>query len=297
VSAGGRTEVDVELVVDAAAYVGEGPLWHPGEAVLYWLDVLESRVHRFDPASGADRVFQLDEMPGSLAVRASGGLVMATPRGFVAFDPDTEVRTLLAPVEQDDPKTRMNDGKVDPAGRFWAGTMGDGTEPIGSLYRLDADLSVQRMLSGVTISNGLGWSLDNRTMYYTDTITKTVDAFDFDLDSGSIENRRVFIDLTTADVGSPDGLAMDDEGCLWLATWGSGAVRRFAPDGSPLTVVDVPVTATSSCTFGGADLGDLYVTTATYELTAAQLEESPHAGGLFRCRPGARGMPIAEFVG
>ena len=134
-------------------------------------------------------------------------------------------------------------------------------------------------------------------MYYTDTITKTVDAFDYDVDSGNIENRRVFIDLTAADVGSPDGLAMDDEGCLWLATWGSGAVRRFAPDGSPLTVVNVPVPATSSCAFGGADLGDLYITTATYNLTEAELEESPNAGGLFRCRPGARGLPIAEFVG
>ena len=216
----------VELVVDAGAEVGEGPLWDPRGGRLFWLDVFARRVHCFDPDSSTDEVIELDELPGSLGCRASGGLVVATPKGFSALDPATGELTLLAAVEADDEDTRMNDGKVDPAGRFWAGTMGDGTTAVGSLYRLDSDLSVRPLFSGITISNGLGWSPDASTMYYIDTPTKTVDAFDFDVATGAIENRRVLVDLRGADVGGPDGMAMDAEGCLWVATWGSGAVRR-----------------------------------------------------------------------
>jgi sugar lactone lactonase YvrE len=287
----------VGLLVDAAAEIGEGPLWDPRCGRLYWLDVFARRLHCYDPATSSDTVVVLSDMPGSLACRASGGLVAATPRGFCSLDPDTGAMSVLAAVEGDDDATRMNDGKVDPAGRFWAGTMGDGTEPVGSLYRLDADLSVRPMVSGITIANGLGWSPDASTMYYIDTPTLTVDAFDFDVASGELENRRILVDLRSADVGGPDGMAMDAEGCLWVATWGSGAVRRFSPEGDPLEVVDVPTSATSSCAFGGPDLEDLYITTATHTLTDADRAAQPHAGGLFRYRPGVRGLPVPEFGG
>jgi sugar lactone lactonase YvrE len=287
---------DVELVVDAHAELGEGPVWDSVRGILYWLDVLAGHLHVFDPRTGLDRVLEFGEPIGSVAPRTSGDLLLATPRGFVVADPDNGVRTtVLAPVEADNPDTRMNDGGVDPAGRFWAGTMIDGTAGAGTLYRLEPDGDVRPTVTGVSISNGIGWSPDGRTMYYIDTPTGGVDAFDFDVATGAATGRRRVIDLSTSDVGSPDRLAVDAEGFVWVATWGSAAVRRFAPDGVPDAVVTLPVTAVSSCAFGGADLGDLYVTTATYGLTPDERRAQPSAGGLFRCRPGVRGQPVPPF--
>lgn len=272
----------VERVGDTDAELGEGPVWDPREAVLWWLDIPGARLHRTDPATGATVSTELGQQVGALAVRDSGGLVLATPDGFVAFDPATGRRELLAPVEADDGGTRMNDGKCDSRGRFWAGTMAyDFRSGAGSFYRLDPDGTVTTMLTGVTISNGLGWSADEKTMYYIDTMTGLVEAFDFDVDQGSISNRRPVVKITEGD-GLPDGMCVDAEGCLWVALYGGSAVHRYRPDGSLDRIVELPVVNVTCCAFGGPDLSDLYITTG---------------GGLYRCRPGVQGTPAHTYAG
>src|SRR5918999_4891566 len=188
-------------------------------------------------------------------------------------------------IEADISSNRMNDGKCDPAGRFWAGTMAmDGARGRGALYRLDADRSVARMLGAVSVSNGLAWSADSSTMYYIDTPTGSVDAFEFDADAGAISGRRPFVKIDGGD-GMPDGMTIDSEGGLWVALWGGGAVHRYDAGGRLDGIVEVPASLTTSCTFGGSDLGDLYITTASTGLGEAELRDQPLAGSLFCCRP------------
>jgi sugar lactone lactonase YvrE len=202
----------------------------------------------------------------------------------------------VAPVEADVTQNRMNDGKCDPAGRFFAGTMSfDPTPGTGAFYRLDPDLSVTRVLDGVTLSNGLDWSPHQRTLYYIDSMTQGVDAFSFDVRTGRLSDRRRLITIP-ADVGLPDGMTVDAEGYLWVALHGSGTVRRFSPDGSLERVVRLPVSHVTCCAFGGADYSDLYITSMTYGLEQ-KIRDEPLAGSLFRCRPGVRGRPPFRFAG
>ena len=288
---------DVELLVDAKAQTGEGPLWDADAGVLWWLDIPGRQLHRFDPGADVDRAVELPREVGAVVLRRSGGMVAAAVDGFCTLDPDTGALDLFAAVEADDPGTRMNDGKCDAEGRFWAGTMEwSGEKGRGSFYRLDPDHTVHRMVEGVAISNGLGWSPDGRTLYYADTFAFSVDAFDFDLESGSIDNRRPVVAFDGSQ-GLPDGLCVDAEGWLWVALWGGGAVRRYAPDGTPGDVIELPCDNVTCPSFGGPDLGDLYITTATSGLTPEQLEQQPAAGALFRCRPGVTGTLPHAYAG
>jgi sugar lactone lactonase YvrE len=203
----------------------------------------------------------------------------------------------VADVEAAVPETMMNDGKCDPGGRFWAGTKDvEGRRPLGSLYRLDADRTVVRVLSGVSISNGLGWSLDRRSMYYIDSPSHGVDVFDFAVEDGSVSGRRRLVDLPE-EWGLPDGMTVDAEGFLWVAFWGGSAVRRISPDGRVVSVVSLPVSQVTSCAFGGDDLSDLYITSARNGLEADQRREQTFAGGLFRLRPGVAGLAEVPFAG
>jgi sugar lactone lactonase YvrE len=289
--------IQAELLVDARAALGEGPVWDEREGVLWWVDIMGRSVHRTEPTSGRDEAIAVGQFVGSIALRESGGLVVAVSEGFLSLDPRTGTTELLAPVESSDPTTRMNDGKVDPAGRFWAGTMGvDHRTGAGTLYRLDTDRHVKPMVPGVTISNGLDWSLDGRTMYYIDTRTRRVDRFDFDTASGDVSNRRPFIEIPE-DAGSPDGMTLDAEGYLWVALWNGWGVQRYAPDGRPDLRVDVPAAETSSCTFGGRDLDQLFITTAQEGFPSGGKPDQPHAGSLFACRPGPRGRPPFKYRG
>jgi sugar lactone lactonase YvrE len=172
----------------------------------------------------------------------------------------------------------------------------EGRRPLGSLYRLDANRGLTRVLTGVTISNGLGWSPDGRTMYYIDSATHRIDAFDFEPETGSVSGRRRLVELPEG-WGLPDGMTVDEEGFLWVAFWGGSAVRRIAPDGQVALVVELPVSLVTSCAFGGDDLADLYVTSARTELSGTQLRQQPHAGALFRIRPDVRGLPDHPFAG
>jgi sugar lactone lactonase YvrE len=294
-------EIEARLAVDAKARTGEGPFWHQDEGLLYWVDIPSAAVHRFDPAAGASATTTLSQPAGALAPRAAGGLVAAVRDGFAVLERSGQL-TMLAEVEADNELTRMNDGGCDSAGRFWAGTMAfdPATHPAaGSLYCLRPDHSVERVLEGVGISNGLDWSPDDRTMYFADTLRYSVDAFDFDAESGAISNRRVFVDL--ADPGprfsGPDGLTVDAEGYVWVAVFGKGRVDRYAPDGTLDAVVRLPAANVTSCAFGGPRLDTLFITTASGSLTEEEKRAQPGAGGLFRCNPGAVGRPVRAYGG
>jgi len=289
--------LEVELVLDARAELGEGPLWDPRVQRLIWVDVLPGRVHSYDPSTRRCGHRKVGQPVGAAAVRAAGGFVLAMRDGFGYFDLDTGRLEVIAEIEVDRPDQRMNDGACDAAGRFWAGTMALDERPgAGALYRLGAGGRVDIMLRDVTISNGLDWSLDGRRLYYVDSGTRRIDIFDFDLDSGAIKNRRPFV-VIPPDVGVPDGLTLDAEGGVWVALWGGGALHRYSPDGMLDGVVSLPVTHPTSCAFGGPDLSDLYVTSARVALGPAERERQRLAGGLFRCRPGVAGRPAHAFRG
>jgi sugar lactone lactonase YvrE len=288
--------VEVAVALETGASLGEGPVWDSDTGRLLWVDIFANAVHSFDPDTHQDATFDVGGPVGAVALRAAGGWVLALEDGFGVTEPGRATVDLIAPVDDDDRSIRFNDGCCDPAGRFWAGTVAYNETPgAGSLYRLDQDHRVERMLTGITISNGLAWSTDGRTMYYIDTPTGGVDAFDFDTESGSIGNRRRVVDVPGP--GMPDGMAIDTDGCLWVALWGGWAVHRYRPDGRLDTIVEVPAGQITSCAFGGPELEDLFITSAREGLGVAELTGQPHAGALFQCRPGARGVPAVAFAG
>lgn len=291
-------EIHAELVVDAQATLGEGPVWDPRRRWLTWVDIESARLHVFDPGGQPDRFYQVGCLIGAAVPRRSGGMILATQDGFEAFDFETGTKTPLGDPEAHLPNNRFNDGKCDAGGRFWAGTMSMKREKgAGSLYVLEPSGEIRRVLEGVTTSNGLGWSPDGRTMYYIDTPTLEVAAFDFDEARGSIAGRRVVVSFP-AGVGRPDGMAVDAEGMLWIAHWDGGRVTRWNPaDGSQLATVRVPADRTSCCAFGGDRLDVLYITTARHGLSAEALLRQPHAGGLFAVKPGVCGLPSHEYAG
>jgi sugar lactone lactonase YvrE len=288
----------VELALNARAALGEGAIWDNDRQVLYWVDILSREVHLYDVGSGEDRAIDVGQYVGTVVPRQSGGLMLALHHGFAGLNVETEQVELLADPEAQEPGNRFNDGKCDPAGRFWAGTLAlEGTPKAASLYRLDPDLSVHRMLENVTCSNGIVWTADSKTMYYIDTGLRRVDAFDYDLETGDISGRRTAFEVPSA-LGFPDGSTLDSQGMLWVALWSGGAVSRWNPaTGELLQVVEVPAPNVTSCAFSGPNLDQLYITTARDGLSAAALEEFPLAGGLFRADVGVTGVPAVGFAG
>lgn len=285
----------VEVAFPACAELGEAPCWDAQAERLIWVDLMPGLVHRLDPRTGHDETYDVGQPVGAAVPTASGRLALAVSDGFAFLDPERRLVERIADVERDVAATMFNDGKCGPAGRFWAGTRDvEGRRPIGSLYRLDADLNVTRVVTDVILSNGLGWSPDARTMYYVDSMTYGLDAFDFEPSKGSVSNRRRLLDVPRY-WGLPDGMTVDEEGWIWLAFWGGSSVRRISPTGRVTAIVELPVSQVTSCAFGGEDLGDLYITSARGGLSAADLGDQPNAGDLFRLRPGVRGLPNAPF--
>ncbi|WP_243767420.1 SMP-30/gluconolactonase/LRE family protein [Paenibacillus agricola] len=291
-------DLHVELVLDAHAALGEGPCWDHGSGLLYWVNIVDKQIRVFNPQTVEDRTIQLDQMVGAVVPRQSGGLVAALQHGFYLLDLETEQLTLISDPEDHLPDNRFNDGKCDPVGRFWAGTTStQEVDTIGSLYCLGSDHSVRKMVDGVIVSNGLAWSPDGRTMYYIDSPTKRVVAYDFDMETGALSQLRTIITIAE-DGGYPDGMTIDAEGMLWVAQWGGWQVSRWNPHtGELLATIPVPVAQVSSCTFGGANLDELYITTASVRQTAEFLAKQPHAGGLFRVKPGVTGLQTHFFGG
>ena len=286
-----------ELFVDARMCIGEGPVWDARSGRLLWVDIENGAFHSTDPADGATTTHQLDKAIGVAVPRIAGGFVAALEDGFYAID-DQGRTELLAPVDTRDGLLRFNDGACDPAGRFLAGNMAwdpDANPGIGALYQLGTDLRLTQLLDGVSISNGLGWSPDGRTMYYVDTPLRRIDAFDYDVATGRIARRRTFVDVDGE--GRPDGLCVDVDGAVWLALWPGWSVRRYLADGTLDAIVPLPVAEVSSCVFGGEALDQMFITSAWSTLTAEQRASQPHAGSLFRTTVGIAGIPRASFTG
>lgn len=290
--------IEAELVLDAKVLLGEGPWWNAGTQQLYWVDIEGNAFHVFDPATGNDRKIDVGQMIGCCVGRKSGGVVVALQNGFYGLNLETETLTPLVDPEAHLPENRFNDGKCDSRGRLWAGTTRvQHDEPSGFLYRLDADLSVNRKLDDVWISNGLAWSRDDKTMYYIDSPTSEVVSFDFDAATGEISNEQLVIEIPEGG-GSPDGMTIDEEGMLWVALWDGWRVIRVNPEsGEIIDEIRLPVARPTSCVFGGANLDELYITTASTRMPAEELAKQPLAGGIFRCKPGVRGLPAYEFAG
>ncbi|GAB2741547.1 SMP-30/gluconolactonase/LRE family protein [Kitasatospora kifunensis] len=290
-------------VVHARAEVGESPLWDPRADVLWWTDIPRGRLHRFDPATGTDTV-PYPDLPGPLsavALRTGGGLLAAHGHQVLGLGPvgqglaDGREPDPVARVPLPSPDHRLNDGRVDPLGRFWVGTMSTtGVSGTSALYRIDPDGRSTPQLTGVSISNGLDWSPDGRLAYYADSPTGEVAVLDC-ADPGRPPRRVGTLTRFTHCV--PDGLAVDAEGCVWVALFNGWAVHRYRPDGTLDAVVPLPVAKVTSCAFGGAGLDTLYITTASRLLDAAELAQQPLAGSLFACRPGVTGLPGHAFAG
>jgi L-arabinonolactonase len=287
----------VEHVVSVQCRLGEGPIWHPEEQVLYWLDILNGRLHRFDPGTGEHKSHELGVVTGSMGLRAGGGFVMATRQGFAFWDRERGAMEYIGdPDASENAEVRFNDGKTDRQGRFWAGKMS--TKAENSLFRLDVNCSIHRMESSISISNGLGWSPDNRTFYFTDSLAYAIYAYDFDPDTGAISNRRDFARIPkTAGEGVPDGLAIDVEGGIWSARWGGWKVVRYLPDGRIEREIPMPVEFPTSCAFGGKNLDELYITSAWVEIKEDQRAAQPLAGDVFRLKTPVQGFPEPFFAG
>ena len=280
-----------ELLFDARAELGEGPFWDAHTQTLHWLDILNKRVY-----AGADLLAQLDEFIGCAALRRDGGLILALKNSIVDLQPDSVKPALLATLNEP-ANNRFNDGKCDPAGRFLVGSMDmNETDPTGALYSFDGK-TVTKLLTGITISNGLTWSPDHKTFYYTDTPTRQVTAFDYDLATGQITNPRLAVRVPDG-LGWPDGMTSDTDGNLWIALWGGAQVTRWDPrTGRLLEQIPMPVLQPSSCIFGGADLNELYVTSARKGLSQEKLQEYPLSGGVFKITTNVAGIPTFQFAG
>lgn len=286
----------LELVLDAKALLGEGPSWDDRNKVLFWVDIAGQAINIYNPADSSNRRIALDQMPGTIVPTHSEKWIAALEHGFHDFDPANGSITKIVDPESHIAENRFNDGKCDPAGRLWAGTMGKTQHPdTGALYRLTSDGEVATTVTGVRISNGLGWSPDNKFMYYIDSPTKKVDRFEYDIAKGTIQNRQTIINLPD-EAGLPDGMTVDEEGMLWVAEWGGWRVGRWNPaTGELLEEIKVPVEQVSSCCFGGEHLDELYITTARTGLTDEQLANQPLAGGLFRIKLNVKGQPTYRF--
>lgn len=288
---------EVACVLPWGANLAEGPLWSARESKLYWVDILAPAVHRFDPATGENATCRLPRLVSAVVERAGGGLAVLTIDGLEALDFATGALTPLVDPEADRAENRFNDGKCDASGRLWAGTMSlDATRKSGALYRIGANLSWERMDQPFTIANGLDWSPDGKTMYFTDSALGAIYAYDFDGVRGAISRRRTFARVEAAD-GRPDGLAVDAEGCVWSALWDGWSVRRFSPSGQVMSDLRLPVPRPSSVCFGGDRLRTLFVTSARVRLPARLLAEAPFSGGIFALDAGVAGRPAAMFAG
>ena len=285
----------VTIAVPGPDYLGEGPVWDDRSDELVWVDISGRLVHRWSPTSGVATSFATDGDVGSVVLCEDGGLMLAIECELWRIDP-TGARTLLGAVEPK-PGVRFNDCRADPRGRLWAGTLHrDRANGEAALYRLDPGGELTLVLPDITISNGIGWSPDNSTMYYIDSTTQTIVSFDYDVESGDISGRRVLTEIDAAD-GLPDGLAVDAEGGVWVCLFSGAVIRRYLPHGALDQEIELPLTNPTCPGFGGHDLRTLYITTARHRLSAEQLEREPNAGAILQLDVGVAGLPINRFAG
>jgi sugar lactone lactonase YvrE len=284
-------------VLQAQADLAEGPHWWAEKGVLLWVDIEASRVGLFDPVTGLNRFLVVPSHVGAVVPMSDGELLVATAQGFVRLHPDSGVVSSLQDPEEDRPGNRFNDGKCDPWGRFWAGSMAyNFAAGAGSLWRVNADFSCVRQRQGLTISNGLAWSQDRGTLYLIDSPTRQVLAFPLTPSGDLLGEATACITIPKAWDALPDGMCIDAEGKLWIALFGGGAVTRWDPvSGLLLERLELPCRQVTSCCFGGPNLDQLFVTTARQEMDAAAIKAEPLAGGLFQAEVGVKGLPAACF--
>lgn len=286
--------MSLDVAIHTEALLGEGPRWDVEARRLLWVDIEAGALHLFDPERGDDRAIPLGARVGAAAPTRGGGVLVALADRLALVDlADETVRTLAEiPHGQE---MRLNDGACDPAGRFWVGSMAlDETPGAASLYRYTTDEGLVRVLSDVTLSNGLGWTPDRQGMYFIDSLAYRVDRFDFDVATGAISGRRLFVSIDRAD-GIPDGLAVDDDGGVWVALYGGGAVRRYDTEGALDRVIAVPADNVTACCFGGDEGRSFYITTASVGLTADERRRQPLAGSVFVTDVGLSGPPARPF--
>ncbi len=291
------TPIEVTRVLTAKMQIGEGPVWDVKNQRLLWVDIVGQELNVFNPADGSNKTYKFPDIVTSATPRAAGGVLLTLRRSIALFDPATEKLEIIAEVEADMPGNRFNDGKTDRQGRHWAGTMGDvdWNHPIGSLYRIGADRKPVRMEQKICCSNGIGWSPDNKTMYFCESFAHIIHAYDFDAATGEIANRRPFTTVNTESF--PDGLTVDAEGFVWSAQPVFGRIVRYDPAGKMERIIELPVSRGTSVMFGGANLDTLYITTMRTTLEDAQLAEEPLAGCLLALKPGVRGIAEVPFQG
>lgn len=285
----------IDVAFPARAVLGEGPTWNPATQRLLWVDILCSEVHEFDPATGVGAITPTPQHVGAVKPRAGGGLVVNLAEGVGLYGPAGDFSWLA---RWPNPDCRGNDAAVDPWGRLWAGTMRyDEAEGGGDLRRVAPDGTATVVLAGTSVSNGLGWSPDERAMYFIDSPTRRVDRFAVDPDDGSVRDRRPFVELPDGTPGFPDGMTVDADGCLWVALWDGWAVHRYTPDGRLDRVLEMPVARATACAFGGPELRDLYITTARDRLSAEELAGQPLAGSLLVVHDVGQGTVSKPFAG
>ena len=279
------TDLKIDVVVDHKCLLGEGPVWDGTRKSVYWLDILKGEIHEYATEKRVRRTIPVSQMVGSIAICKDGSLIAALKNGFAFVDPDTGQVQMIGDPESHLVNNRFNDGKCDPAGRFWAGTMSLSEEQhAGAVYVVDKNQAITQKINDVTISNGMAWSLDNKKFYYIDTPTFEVAAYDYETGTGNISNREVVIKISKED-GYPDGMTIDSEGMLWIAHWDGWQVTRWNPaTGEKLMCIKLPVGRVTSCCFGGDNLQDLYITSAQVGLSADELKLQPLAGSLFVIR-------------
>jgi sugar lactone lactonase YvrE len=276
--------------------LGEGPLWSAELQCLLFVDIKKPSILKWCP-NGPAAIFPLQKEIGAIALCKNGGIVAALKDEFALIQLEPFTLTPIVLPEPEPLGNRFNDGKCDPAGRFWAASMDDAcASPTGAIWRLSADLKVDRMSEGYVVGNGFGWSPDGKTMYFTDSHNRTIFAYPFDQASGSLGKRRCFA-VVPDDEGYPDGLTVDADGHVWSAHWDGGKITRYRPDGTVDYFIPMPVPRPTSLAFGGADFRQLYVTSASIGLSVQQIQESPLSGGLFVVEAGVAGRPEPYFAG
>jgi len=288
----------LQKLPDIKTSLGEGPVWNQKHNRLIFVDITGQKIYLYYPVTQKKRIVEIDEPVGAAVPRQKGGLVLALKNGFALLELNTEELNYKVKVEEDLPENRFNDGKCDPEGRFWAGTMStEKTKEAGNLYCLEPNFTVKKMIKGVTVSNGLAWSPDGTSMYYIDSPTQQVLAYDYELKTGNIYNKRVVVEIPE-NSGVPDGMTIDEQGMLWVAQWGGYQVSRWNPtSGKLLEQISIPAAHVSSCTFGGDNLDELFITTAREGLSEEELESQPQAGCIFKIKTKVKGCQTNWFAG
>lgn len=290
--------IKASLAYEIGTTLGEGPVWDEIGEKLYWVDIMSGMVYIYDPKENSNKGFKIDGHVGAVALREKGGFVMVTENGFAFINLESQEITPIADPESNIPGNRFNDGKCDPYGRFWAGTMAYKEERgAGGLYCLNPDLSVEVKLKNVSISNGLAWNKNQDKFFYIDTTEQKVFSFDYNYKTGEISGKTIIREINNR-IGFPDGMTIDEQDHLWIALYGGGKVIRVNPqNGDTVFEVKLPVPKPTSCTFGGKELNELFITTCRDDMSQSDIEQAPLSGSLFKVKLPYKGLPAYRFAG